>query len=568
MMQTDLHKSLAGLVIAVALALHAFVIYYAHEHQLSSPTSGGKAFMEHQQMADGEETQTLLRQEEIRRKNEQLATLFQEMQQSYQQEEIPLTAISQQSSASQEPAELKLSDTSQVTTPDIEVLYPDNNFWMNEMIRATEMAQGQLEPSHQEFDSADAIKIGKASGTKEGTASINRSGMLEQGYTDSLLGSKTGFSDTLDNLQASLKRADGVGGGNHGRINPLGNIANSDDFTLDIQVAPRLNGRGYLFRIELIPKPQVRFRRIRQNYFFLVDRSHSIRYARYQFSQKAVGQALETLQPGDTFNILVFDDHVVAFAPQNVPWTPENVASGQAFITQQKYGGLFAATDLYASLGKIVPAAVAENEVNTAILLSDGDTSLSSEKQRESIEHWTRRNSGKVSLYSVASGKGNHLALLDLLSFFNKGSLHYAALDRDIGSSLLQLMQMLKNPIGKEMTVKAVREMPELEITLYPTNERLPNLYEHSPFVVYGTINRLHDFHLFFQGKYYDKTLDIKHRVSFEQAKQTDSANLEKRLAVYQAYGCYAAYLANGDSAYLNRAKELLKPYKLPLAFK
>lgn len=565
-MQTDFQKPLAGLVIAIALAFHAAVIFYAHGHRLSSPVSGGKAFMENQQMAGGEEAAALLRQEEIRHKNEMLATLFQDMQQSYSAEEIPLTAISQQSRASQE--EHQLSEASQIPTPDIEVLYPDNNFWINEMIRATEMAQGQLEPSHQEFESADAIKIGKAQGTKEGTASLNRSGMIDQGYSDSLLGSKPGFSDALDNLKASLKATPGIGGGGQARLNPLGNIASSDDFTLDVKVAPRHTGRGYLFRIELIPKPKAKFRRIRQNYFFLVDRSHSIRFARYTFTQEAVSQALNAIQPEDTFNILVFDDHAVAFAPKNVPWTPENIASGSAFITQQKYGGLFASTDLYKSLGKIIPAAVAENEVNTAILLSDGDTTLNSEIQRESIHRWTRQNDGKVSLYSVASGKRNHLALLDLLSFFNKGTLHYAALDKDIGASLVQLMQMLKNPIGKEMTVKAVKEAPDLEITLYPSNERLPNLYEHTPFVVYGTINRLQDFHLFFQGKYYDKTLDIKHLVSFAAAKQADSADMEKRLAVYQAYGCYASYLASGDHTYLTRAKELLKPYKLPLAFK
>lgn len=565
-MQTDFQKSLAALVIAVALTLHAIVIYYAHGHRLSGPVSGGKAFMEHQQTGEGEETATVIRQEEVRRRNEQLATLFQELQQSFSTDELPLTAISQQASASREDS--KISEASQISTPDIEVLYPDNNFWVNEMIQATEMAQGHLEPFHQELDSDDAIKIGKASGTKEGTSSINRSGLIDQGYSDTLLGSKPGSSDTLDDLKASMKASSEKGGGGQARLNPVANIASSDDFTLDIQVAPRSTGWGYLFRIELIPKPHAKFRRIRQNYFFLVDRSQSIRYARYGFTQEAVSQALTALQPGDTFNILVFDDHAVAYAPKNVPWSPENISSGQNFIKQQSYGGLFASTDLYKSLGKIIPAAVAENEVNTAILLSDGDTRLTPDAQRESIQRWTRQNEGKVSLYSVASGTRNHLALLDLISFFNKGTLHYAVLDKDIGGSLMQLMQMLKNPIGKEMTVKAVKEASDLDITLYPSNESLPNLYEHTPFVVYGTINRLQDFHLFFQGKYYDKTLDIKHVVSFARSKQAEPAELEKRLAVFQAYRCYASYLAEGDKVYLTRAKELLKPYKLPLAFK
>lgn len=571
---------LAGLAILFALTLHAGVIFLAHGHKLAPSILGGKAYMENQQVRGSDDETALLRQEETKRKNDQLAVIFKEMQARPEAEMSPLAQPSAQPSASIEPYEIKLESTAQLpnTVPDI--LYASNNFWINELIQATEMAQGQLESVEEQWESAPhTIKAGKKEGTLEGTAALNRSGKLDQGRTDTLLGSQPAWvqMDTESLIKGyypsgasgSVFRNPNEGKANFqfGLDNP-GSIASSDDFTLDVRVAPRAHDQGYLFRIELVPKPQVKFRRINQNYFFLVDRSRSIRFSRYEFTQQAVNQALDMLNPGDTFNILVFDDHVVAFAPQNLPWTPANVASAREFLSKQKYGGLFSTTELYSSLGKIVPAAVADNEVNTAILLSDGDTFLSSEKQRESIGKWTRQNSGKVSLYSLASGQRNNLPLLDVLSFFNKGMSLYSPLDRDISSTLFQLMQSLRNPIGKEMTVTAVRPSADVEIALFPPNSCLPNLYENSPFVVYGTINRLHDFHLFFQGKYYEKSFDIKHQVSFAESRAGDAAFLEKRLALFQAYDSYAHFLIDGKKSHLDRARQLLQPHNISMAFK
>ncbi len=570
------HKFLAGFVILIALAVHAGALFLTHGYTFNPPVSASSAYMENSQASGHDSDDFFSRKEEAKRKNEQLAELFQQMKPSVSENQRPQKALAPLAEISKSSPEMPPEATKQPT--DVEVLFASDQYLTQELIRATEMAQGVVEPSAEQVEmNSPSIKAGKESGFQSGVASLNRSGLLKDGRTDTLLGSgpTLGAASELGKIsQAQLEALypsgqdlSGQGGGAGFYLNPLGTIASSNDFTLDIQVAPRTHGPGYLFRLELVPKPSVKFRRIGQNFFFLIDRSHSIRFARYAFTREAVMKALSLLRPGDTFNLLVFDDRVVPFAEKNVPWNETNVANARAFLSQQKYGGLFATTDLYSSLGKIVPAAVAENEVNTAILLSDGDTYLSSAKQRDSIERWTRQNLGKVSLYTLASGKGNNLALLDVLCFFNKGLLYYCAEDQEIESSLFKLMEALQNPIGKEMTLTAITPRSDLEIALFPANESLPNLYEQSPFVVYGTINRLHDFHLFFQGKYYEKTLDIKQAVSFAQAKQGDAASLEKKLAVYQAYASYAEFLKDGQMVHLSRAKQLLQPYKIGIAF-
>ena len=345
------------------------------------------------------------------------------------------------------------------------------------------------------------------------------------------------------------------------------NIASSDDFMLLVDYVPKQNGTGYLFRLQLTPKENAVFKRIAHNVFFLVDRSFSIPSERYEKSKRAILQALSLLQEGDTFNLLVFDSNIVRMSASNVPFNSQNVSKAYEFFSQQGHGGFFASTDLYSSLGNIVPAIVAEQEVNTAILLSDGDPFLDLNKQRTAISQWTRQNAGKVSLYNIAAGQGNNLSLLSLLSAVNKGELLYAAHDDGIAGTIFNLLQGLQHPIGKEITTTVVVPNAGREVSLFPTSHRLPNLYQDIPYVIYGSTNTLEDFHIFFQGKYYDRWLDIKQLVSFKNVQAASGNSLERLWTLQKAYDYYDQYLYNGDVAVLKLARQLLQEQGIPIRF-
>lgn len=343
----------------------------------------------------------------------------------------------------------------------------------------------------------------------------------------------------------------------------MGTLASSEHFDIEVEYAPKRSRPGFVFKITLIPHNDVLFKRIRQNFFFLIDRSNSIARARFALNKKAVAEALEFLKPGDRFNILFFDDRVARFRPKEVEWSPAAVAEAREFLEHQGHGGFFAATELYASLGKIIPQDVAEDEINTAILVSDGDTYLSLEKQRLTIGGWTAQNRGKISLYTLASGSGNNLSLLELLSTFNKGALIYAQEHQKVGERLAYLMRTLQNPMGKQIVATAIPEEGGMTVLLQPKPSRMPDLYQNRPFVIYGTTNKLSSFFLFLQGKYYGRHFDIKKRVTFNQAKM-GSHSVERSWTQLVAQEFYERYFEEGNSRHLESAKQLLHPLNLP----
>jgi hypothetical protein len=323
-------------------------------------------------------------------------------------------------------------------------------------------------------------------------------------------------------------------------------LAKSEDFDTTVEYIPNENGAGYLFKLIISPRQDVTFKRIRQNISFLIDRSHSISSERYKASQKAVVRALSYLHPDDNFNILVFDHNIVHFAEAPVPCNNDNIKAASDFLLEQPHGGFFASTDIYASLGDIIPKAVADTEINTAILLSDGDTYLHKNRQRKMIGDWTKNNAGSVALYCIASGEGNNLSLLRLISFFNKGALHYTPTHSGLDKALLNLLNTTRIPIGKDISITAIPSDEDAVITLLPCKDMLPNLYKDQSYVIYGTTSSLSPFHLFIQGRYYDKWLDIREELTFSTPEPRRDT-IEKPLHALNSYNNFYRYLVNDD---------------------
>lgn len=343
-------------------------------------------------------------------------------------------------------------------------------------------------------------------------------------------------------------------------------IAESDHFTVTVQYAPRRFFPGYVFKVTLVPKQEISFKKIRQNYTFLIDRSNSIVRGRYFYNKKAVSEVLSFLRPGDTFNILLFDDQIEKLATAPLAFSEDNVKKARLFLEKEGHGGCFAATDIYSSLHKIVPADVLDTEVNTAILLSDGDTYLPLEKQRQLIGGWSKKNKGKVSLFCLASGSGNNLSLLQIIATFNKGELNFVPKHEQVGERLKNLVLSLQNPIGKHLVATAIAARKDVSIYLQPKNGRLPDLFKNRGFTIFGSTSELADFTLFLQGKYYERRFDVKKKITFSEALG-GTVSLEREWAEFVAQDYYEKFFQDGKVSHLQEAKEFLSPLNLTVPF-
>jgi hypothetical protein len=213
--------------------------------------------------------------------------------------------------------------------------------------------------------------------------------------------------------------------------------------------------------------------------------------------------------------------------------------------------------DLYACLGKIIPSQVDEEEAHTAILISDGESSLKLDKQRSLINAWLQANRGKITLYTAAVGQDNNLSSLDLLGTASRGSLLYSDTHTGFPRKLAKLILTLRSPVAKEMSLNIVANDPSSRLQLYPSSSRLPYLFSDHPYVLYGTAEKLSDFTLILEGKNKGQILSIKKEISFNKSRPA-SRLLSKEWQTQQAHLFYEQYLQEGKPALLEQAQKLL----------
>jgi hypothetical protein len=340
------------------------------------------------------------------------------------------------------------------------------------------------------------------------------------------------------------------------------NLSNS--FDAELTFSPRPDGLGYHFALTLIPRKDLQIPTLRQHFIFLIDRSNSIQYDRLLASKSAVFKAIEELDEGESFNIIAFDNKMEKLYPSLVKAGPDTLVKTNEFLNKTQLGSFFSPADLYRPLFVTIPSIVQDDEVYTAILLTDGE-SLSKKGTKEALARdWTLQNRGRVSLYALSMEADPHLGTLDAACHFNKGRLVYANSHRGLKRKLLKLTQNIKHPIAKNIAFKAISKSPTAKLEIYPNPT--PSLYLDQPYVLLGTTETRDDFILFVQGRMKNQWLNIKKTVSFVNAKK-GGQSLKSEWALQKAYQHYEKYILEGDQKYLAEARALLEPFNLQIAF-
>ena len=338
------------------------------------------------------------------------------------------------------------------------------------------------------------------------------------------------------------------------------------EFDVDVSFLPNPKGEGYIFSLSLQPNFDFSNHSLRQNLYFILDRSNSIQKHRFAVFKRAVLKALASMQKGDTFNIFVVDKKLNAFNSKNLPVTLKNIRAAEEFLDKQEAGGLFSAGEIYKSLEKLLPLIPENEEFHTAILLTDGTSSLNHERKQSTFKKWVEKNHGKLALYAAAVGQNNDLLTLDMLCSISGGRLLYSDTHASFPRKLAKLVLDLKDPLAKDLIITAIPRNPNSHVEFYPAGTHLPALYSHQPYVLIGQIDDPCAFDLVIQGRHRDEWVAIKKHISFVEGQKGSHA-LEMKWSAQHANICYAKFLEEGKPAHLKEAKEILKKSRREIAF-
>ncbi|MBN2480058.1 MAG: hypothetical protein JXA94_07505 [Parachlamydiales bacterium] len=349
-------------------------------------------------------------------------------------------------------------------------------------------------------------------------------------------------------------------------LEELTTLAYKDFFNIDVSFAPEENGNGFIFAITLLPKSNLKLEKLKQNVFFLVDRSNSIQKERLSSTRHAIASALQMLDKEDTFNVLAFDTKLDVLFERNMHPTSNNISKTKSFLLDQKIGSFFSSTNYSMPLYKVLNSNVKEGEINIAILLSNGD-GLNKTKNYHILNEWTKNNMGNLSLFTLCLSDDKNEAILELFSTLNKGKLLSSNTNRGIKRKLQKLVKSINYPIARNITSTSVCLDKSANIKLYPNANQSPNLFLDEPYVILGTCEKLEDFTLFIQGDCKNNFFNLKKHIAFDSAKQGGEA-LQKEIAKKRATEIYEKYIADNKKEHLQEANNILKSFEIEPVFR
>lgn len=321
-----------------------------------------------------------------------------------------------------------------------------------------------------------------------------------------------------------------------------------------------------LFAITLLPKPGADFEKLPQHIYYLMDTANVIQQSRLKATKNAIIRSLSYLSHEDRFNIIGFDHKLRRFAQENLSPTSYNKKLTRQFLQGLDLGSMFFSANPYKALSSLLHEQIDPEAISTIVLLTNGDGLGNKHHYRKQMREFSQRNAGKFNLFCLGMTEDEQLPMLETLALFNKGSLYASPTKGGLKRKLGKLIQSIQSPIATNLSVHACSKDPELSICLTPKNARLGDLYANTPLIILGETDSLSNFTLFIQGKRRGEFVQIRKKISFDQATKVEDT-LEQSWALEKAVDYYHEFFFTGDKEHAKKALAYLNAHELPPIF-
>ncbi|MDP2960520.1 MAG: VIT and VWA domain-containing protein, partial [candidate division Zixibacteria bacterium] len=234
---------------------------------------------------------------------------------------------------------------------------------------------------------------------------------------------------------------------------------------------------GNFFMALFSPQLQRAEKPIRKKIIFLLDTSGSMQGEKIKQAKNALIFCLNSLNPGDGFNLIDFDDRIKTFKERLLPVTKENINSGVKFIQGcEADGGTDINSALLEGLGELNP----EDKTSYIIFLTDGLPTVGVTDIKKILENVKAKNgSSRIFVFGVGFDVNTHF--LDRLAKDNHATSDYVTPSEDIELKVSNFYKKMSIPILSNLSLKfsGIKTFD-----LYPGE--LPDLFSGSQIILLG----------------------------------------------------------------------------------
>ncbi|MCX6613543.1 MAG: VWA domain-containing protein [Acidobacteria bacterium] len=244
------------------------------------------------------------------------------------------------------------------------------------------------------------------------------------------------------------------------------------------EIAPSLltnkNGKDGYFSFVIDP-PAVRSEAasiVPKELVFVIDTSGSMHGFPLDKAKEAMLQAIDGLNPRDTFNLITFSGDTEILWPQPVSATPENVEKAKQFLRFKNSGG---GTEMMKAIRAALDGTDSQEHVRIVCFMTDGYVGNDNEIIAEIRKHSNAR------VFSFGIGSSVNRFLLDKMAEAGRGEVEYVSLNSDGSAAAKRFHERVRNPLLTDI---------EIDLGSLPVRDvvpaRIPDLFSAKPIIISG----------------------------------------------------------------------------------
>jgi Ca-activated chloride channel homolog len=242
-------------------------------------------------------------------------------------------------------------------------------------------------------------------------------------------------------------------------------------------LAHRTDARGY-FTLIVQPKASYKTGDITpREVMIVIDTSGSMDGPPIAQAQALAGVLIDSLRPGDTFNVMAFSGSTNAMAPAAIAGDATGKQTGKAFVASLMAGG---GTEMGPAIAKALTTAPGADRIRLVYFLTDGFVG-----NDDMIVSAARGNLGINRIFSIGIGSAPNRSLLNQIAQVGRGFPTYLNLGESAANVGEDLVRRTAFPYLTDIKL----EWNGLAVTAV-TPAAIPDVYAGKPLVVSGVYTR------------------------------------------------------------------------------
>ncbi len=246
-----------------------------------------------------------------------------------------------------------------------------------------------------------------------------------------------------------------------------------DALSSGLLLQPDEDGDGGWFLVMAQPPARQHIVDLPSDYLFVIDVSGSMAGFPLETANALLNELLESLTPGDTFNILLFSGSSQLLAPESLPMTADSVRRARSFVRSAHGAG---GTELLGALSHALSLPRSELAATSIVVITDGYVTV----EREAFE-LIRNSLGEANLFAFGIGSSVNHALIEGLARAGSGEPFTVLNSQEAPAVARRLREYVSSPVLTDIEVR----FDGLRVSdVEPPS--LPDLMAERPVLVYG----------------------------------------------------------------------------------